>query len=295
MKKTQITFFANIKIDEISRLNRFKKSFYSIKSIKPDLWVINIRGKFSKFAYAFLKKNIKKNKLILFKLNSKLGWFYDTRKMLAYIKTELVFIWNEDYIYNSKLHSILNIIKDMHKLKIDQFQYSIGPETEKIYRILGCKETKFFYYKKIDKKINLKLRKFNQIIEYKNKYNKYIISACSILNLKTFRKVVLSNHPPIKRWSKYSPYDFEKSHLDLDFLPITIAFPKNIYLFKDIDYERIGSSVYLENGIYKLKKNYLIFKIIKLPAKIIIIFLRELLNSLLLKLFKKKYLYAEKN
>jgi len=105
----------------------------------------------------------------------------------------------------------------------------------------------------------------------------------------------LSNHPPIKRWSKYSPYDFEKSHLDLDFLPINIAFPKNIYLFKDIDYERIGSSVYLENGIYKLKKNYLIFKIIKLTEKIIIIFLRELLNSLLLKLFKKKYLYAEKN
>ena len=48
-----ITFFANIKIDDIQRLNRFKKSFFSMKGIEPNLWVINIRGKFRKLAYTF--------------------------------------------------------------------------------------------------------------------------------------------------------------------------------------------------------------------------------------------------
>ena len=55
----------------------------------------------------------------------------------------------------------------------------------------------------------------------------------------------------------------EKSHLDLNFLPITTAFLKNIYLFKNIDYERISISVYLENEIYKLKKIIKFLKLLK--------------------------------
>ena len=281
-----ITIFANIKIDDIQRLNRFKKSFFSIEGIKPDLWVINIRGKFRKFAYAFLNTNIKKNKLILFDLNSKQGWFYDTRKMLPYIKTKLVFIWNEDYILKEKLKCIHNIIKDMNTLKIDQFTYgSLYPDNYKLFKLLGCKETKYFFYKRFSKKSRLIFNKFKK----KMNINSFIISLPTILNLKTFKKVLLSDHPPLKRWSKYTPFDFEKGPFDYDFLPITTAFPKNIHLFEDIDYDRVGSSVYLKNGKYMLKKKYLILKIIIFPVKKVIIFLRETINFLILKFFNQKY------
>ena len=37
----------------------------------------------------------------------------------------------------------------------------------------------------------------------------YIISAVSIFSSKLFKKIILSNHPLLKRWSKETPFDFE--------------------------------------------------------------------------------------
>ena len=41
-----LAIFANFFIDNEERLQRMKDSFKSFKSIKPQEWIINIRGKY---------------------------------------------------------------------------------------------------------------------------------------------------------------------------------------------------------------------------------------------------------
>ena len=90
-----LSVFANFRIDSEERLLRMQDSFWSFYEEDIDQWVINIRGDYKKEAGDFLKENLG-NELILFELESKMGWFNDSRKMLNAIDTDYVFFWIED-------------------------------------------------------------------------------------------------------------------------------------------------------------------------------------------------------
>jgi hypothetical protein len=286
-QKLSFSIFANIKVDDLKRFNRLKKSFYSIKKSNPDKWIINIRGSYKRKVFLFLNKNLIKKNLIFTEYNSPLGWFYDTKKMLKFFDTKLVFIWNEDYILNDNIKNFHNILKDLHYYKIDQFVYgSLNHDNYKIFKILNANFTKNIFFKKFNKNLRVK---FNKIIKEKKLIpNTYIVSLPQIMNFKTFKKVINIDDPPIKRWSKFTPFDFEKGPYDYHFLPSTIAFPTNKKLFKDIDYKREGSSVFLKNGKYFLKKKYYFFSFIKFPIKLVAINFRETINYFLSNIIKTK-------
>ena len=90
MNEALLTVFANFHIDNLERLQRMKDSFNSFVKVNPNQYVINIRGKYKYKAGKFLKKKLNK-KLQLTYLNSRKGWFNDSRYIAKKITSRYVF------------------------------------------------------------------------------------------------------------------------------------------------------------------------------------------------------------
>ena len=71
MKK--ISVFANFYINDYERFLRMKDSFLSFNKAKIDMWVINVRGKFSKKSIDFFNTKLKKKIFISAVLTLVLG------------------------------------------------------------------------------------------------------------------------------------------------------------------------------------------------------------------------------
>ena len=106
MHKASLIVFANFKIDNKERYQRMQDSFLSFKNLSVKKWVINIRGAYRDEAFIFLENHLGK-KLNSYRLNSKKGWFHDTRLMLNDIDTNFVFFWIEDHINMLRRRKIL--------------------------------------------------------------------------------------------------------------------------------------------------------------------------------------------
>ena len=65
--KPSLAIFANFHIDNEERYLRMCDSLLSFKDIKPEQWIINIRGKYQEMAAKYLKENIQNNLFISFK------------------------------------------------------------------------------------------------------------------------------------------------------------------------------------------------------------------------------------
>ena len=92
-----LSVFANFRIDSKERLLRMRDSFDSFCDEDVDKWVVNIRGPLKEEAGEFLRNRLGE-KLELFELESKKGWFHDSRKMLNKINSDYVFFWIEDHL-----------------------------------------------------------------------------------------------------------------------------------------------------------------------------------------------------
>jgi len=285
-----LTVFANIKIDDSARLKRFKKSFFSFNRANIGTWVLNIRGELNQEAYEFLRKNLKSKNVFYYNLSSISGWFVDAREMYKKIKDDYIFIWNEDWVLSKKISKFNQIIKDISQNNIDIFHYSqYHCDITKPYKILKSPETENLYYLNFDKNLR---KKYYEVIKKNNiSYaHRYIVSSASIIKKSLFKKIIFTNDPPIKRWSKHTPFDFEKGPYDYHFLPMIISVPKK-KIFQDIDFDRQESIVYFDGKAYRIKKKYLLVYYIKKPIKFFLINAREIINYIIsnyfLKIFSK--------
>ncbi|MBD1154197.1 hypothetical protein IDG52_03245, partial [Pelagibacterales bacterium SAG-MED23] len=111
----------------------------------------------------------------------------------------------------------------------------------------------------------------------------FVISLISICSINLFKKLILKNDPPLKRWPKNTPFDFEKNSVDTHWLPFRFGIPKDEF-FKCIDKEwdkdgkRLGQFRNSKNNVYQLLKKIFKFSIylsIEKP-KIIV---REVINK----------------
>ena len=240
-----LCIFANFFIDNNERLQRMKDSFHSFKNINPDQWVINIRGRLELKASRFLKKELG-NKIKLYHFHSRQGWFFDTKNMIANIKSKYVFIWVEDHILINNCATLKNCILEMEKYKVDQLWYSFfTKEIKKRFSIVPpYKKGKFITISKIDDNACFQIYK-------RLKTYFYTISMISIMRRDYFIDVIYSSKPYIKRWPRYLPFDFEKRSTDKVFPIIWHALPKK-ELFASIDDDR-GEKNYslISRGIYK--------------------------------------------
>jgi hypothetical protein len=240
-----LCIFGNFFIDNNERFQRMKDSFYSFRNICPDQWVINIRGRLKSQAGNFLKKELG-DKIAIFNLHSRQGWFYDTKIIISHIRTNYVFIWVEDHILISGLDNLRNCILEMAKYEVDQLWYSFfTDELIANFSIIPAhKKGKYITVIKLDNNSCYKIRKLK-------KKDFYTISMVSIMCRHYFIKVVNSPKPYLKRWSRNLPFDFEKKSTDRAFPVIWHAYPNN-ELFVSID-DDLGEEGYslISRRIYK--------------------------------------------
>ena len=239
-KNITLTVFSNFFIDNLERLQRMKDSFNSFKEIYPNEWVINIRGKFRQEASLFLKENIGNNLKIYF-LNSRYGWFYDSRNIFKEISSNYIMFWIEDHILVNTPDILLKCIEELKLKNLDNLQYSFYNQNLDWIKTFKNTEGKYTYSIKLDN----------------SKENKqhYISSCPSIMSREYFEKILFSKKPFLKNFPRKTPFDFEKKIKDMNLNNFCITIPKD-ELFASIDDDHgFPQSSLISRGIYKNRFN----------------------------------------
>jgi len=215
-------------------------SFQSIKDIGAEKWVVNVRGKYKFETLFFLHDNLG-DKLVPYMLESKEGWFHDTKYMLNDIDTDYVFFWIEDHINIADPAAYKEILDEMKKDGVEYMCYSwwhFGKLREP-YKDIEKKERKhistFLFDKKARKKMHPK--------------KIYIISTTGFLSQELFKRII--NTPIFFRiFPKVTPFHFEKPQRETKWLPIKYALPK-YELFASIDDDQGDEGYSLQaRGLY---------------------------------------------
>ena len=246
MHKASLVVFANFRIDNKERYLRLKDSFFSFKDISAEKWVINIRGSYKEQTKNFLQEHLQ-NKFYHYDMESNNGWFHDTRIMLKDIETDFVLFWIEDHINMVKVSKYDEILKEMKENQCEHLCYSWWHEEyKKQFNPLEVKESSNLNIYQMNKE-NIKIIQKNMDRDQ----DFYTVSCVSITSSKLFKKIILSNHPRLKRWPKNTPFDFEKKHSDVDFLGFNLAVSK-FELFAPIDDNHSLGVAYclIDRGLY---------------------------------------------
>ncbi len=244
--ETTLTIFANFNISNEERFQRMKDSYHSFKNIKPDQWVINIRGEKKYEVGQFLKQELS-DKIFISYLHSGFGWFYDTKKILSKIKSDYVLIWIEDHILTADPLYLTSCITEMKKFNVDQLHYSfLTKRIRQIFSVLPLyKKGEYITVTKIDNNSSLEIHNKLKISFF------YIVSLASIMSKDFFIKIIYSSKPYLKRFPRKFPFDFEKISKD-KVCPIIYHALPNKELFASVD-DDLGENGYslISRGAYK--------------------------------------------
>ena len=286
-----ITIFANFRINDEERFQNLQKSFFSFYKSNINNWIINIRGNKKDEVCKFLEKNILQ-KFKITHLESKEGWFNDSKELCNQELSDYIFCWNEDHINMVNEEKFNNYIQQIIDNKIDHFIYSwfhFG-DLPKSFEINATKKKDYLYiidYNYYNHKNRLKLIK-----DKKYYTQEYIISLQGIFKKELFLKILNTDDPLLKRWNKKTPFDFEKTPYDIHWLPFQYACPKEEF-FACID-DDAGQKNYCINNRskkviinninnrFKFKDKKIIIYILKLfryPIFKFWIFIREIINK----------------
>ena len=249
---TTLTIFANFYINDSERFLRLQDSFRSFKDVNPSKWVINARGKFKYEVLSFLKENVG-DKLIPYTLESKEGWFADSKVMLKDIDTDYVFVWLEDHMNIAPIVDFKEILDEMKESQTEYVCYSwwVFGKINETYADLKKIDHKHISTFVLDKKDMKHLRKYTKSLSSRLPG---IISQLGILSLNLFRRLII-NSPGFFRWHpKHIPNDFEKLSDDTKWLPINYAILKH-ELFCSIDDDlRVPGSSLQSRGLYPVRE-----------------------------------------
>ena len=249
-----LAIFANFFIDNEERLQRMKDSFKSFKSIKPQEWIINIRGKYKIDAGEYLQNELGE-KLHLSYLNSGFGWFFVSKKISEKITASYVLFWIEDHILLAQPKILNKCIYEMNQFNVDILCYTwyIQSLMDPYKIIEPYSAGKYITARKIDSnatiKIIDKLKERKPILSIP-KDDFYVISASSIIKKDFFKKVLLSKKPYLKRRPRKTPHDFEKRSKDNFASIIRTAWPvQELFVCIDDDLGKTGYSL-ISRGLY---------------------------------------------
>ena len=286
-----LTIFANFRIDSTERLENMKRSFFSFHNAKIKNWVLNIRGDKKNEAKEFLEKNITQN-FKIFMYNSSNGWFYDTKNLCSNYLSDYIFCWNEDHVNVNTIDKFDYFIEKIKKNNIDQFIYSwfhLG-NLPKSFEIDELKKDEDLLILNYDYKIHRK--RLEKVKKEKIFSTSYIITLQGIFKKNFFLKIINSNDPFIKRWNRFTPFDFEKNYYDIHWLPFRLACPnKELFACIDDDHNQDGYSLKNRNKTVKKNKvnrfNFknktlirILYLILRYPFSKIWIINREIINRI---------------
>ena len=235
----------NFRIDSVIRFQRMKDSLGSFKDADISSWHINVRGSHAHLAEEFLKQNITQEAKIT-RLESGQGWFHDTSKLVQDIDTGYMLYWIEDHINTASIETLNSVFKEISKSQIDQIQYSFFSRAkfdscDDIY----SDENQYF------RTVDFSRNSWDMFVSHCNDrkiVDPYLISLASIMSIQTFKAILGKRDPCLRRHSKHTPFDFEKNHNDVHWLPLRTGFLRN-ELFANIDTDHDGPSL-ISRGIY---------------------------------------------
>ena len=243
-----LSIFSNFRIDSHERLHRMKDSFYSFKDADIEKWVINFRGSLRNEAYNFLYEHLGNSLQASFS-ESKSGWFHDSRKLINNIDSEFVLYWIEDQICMCGVDKLNKVIEEMQISNSEYLSYSwfgLGASIDEFNNIQKDEYENIFSLDYNKKSHKIRIKNSKHILGIKP----YIIGLPGVFSKKLFKKIILSRRPYLKRWPKYTPFDFEKNGNDTSFLPIRFGVPKiEIFCTIDDDNRWPGSSL-VSRGLY---------------------------------------------
>lgn len=242
----KLTIFANFRIDSLERLQRMKDSYESFSAANIEKWVLNIRGECKWLAREFLEAKIK-DPFVISHHESRKGWFHDSRQMIGDLTSPYVLFWIEDHINVVSCEILNQFVDEMHSRKVDYLKYSwfvtatsVQSTDELIYEDSEVMRIVNYSYDQC--------RTHQGWFKSRELRPPYIISAVSILSLSLFQRIILINDPRLRRHSRYTPFDFEKSSVDFHWLPLVVGVPK-FELFACIDNDHAGPSL-ISRGLY---------------------------------------------
>jgi len=237
---TDLTIFANFYIDTEERFLRMKDSFLSFYKIEASQWIVNIRGRYREAASSFLKEYLGSNLSISF-LNSKNGWFYDTKQLLSKIKSNYIFIWLEDHINIAPISYFEDVLTDIKDNAIEMFYYTFF-EIDNRFDGVKMASTNNIRYFLFDE--------HNHSIMKKNIPLVYIIWYPVIMTTVLFKRII--ENPPDeskRKWPIETPFDFEKDVTETQWLPIKTGIPQK-EIFVSIDDDRKNGYSLQSRGLY---------------------------------------------
>jgi hypothetical protein len=225
--KPSLAIFANFFIDNEERYLRMCDSFYSFCDIKPKQWVVNVRGGYSEQVVQFFRAKITNNLSITCK-DSKSDWLRDSRVMAKKINTDLVMFWIEDHICQVSPELLARVLNEFYHSAADQLLYSWwNTSNKKVFDVIGCEQGEYINL------YNMNTGSIKKIEKFIGKYF-YIVSAVSVMRKEFFIYILSSHKPYLKRYPRYTPFNFEKRSSDKIVNNILYAFPR-IELFVSID------------------------------------------------------------
>jgi hypothetical protein len=242
MIKNNLTIFANFFIDNEERFLRMKDSLHSMKEIRVQKYVINVRGSYSEKAIEYLRNNVEL--LHISSAESDLGWFHDTSKIMHLIESSYVLCWIEDHICMHP-EAVNNVVEDMTVCNADILTYSFWCNGKFLERYSHYPQFNFGNISWFDHE-----EKNNKIIQNNSLgRDNYLISYASIIKTTLFKNIIL-NSSNENRWPLNTPFDFEKAPEDIHWLPLRRANPKKeLFASIDDDLHEPGSSLQAR-GLY---------------------------------------------
>lgn len=244
-KKSDFCIVSNFRIDSDLRLQRMKDSFASFNEAEICSWNINVRGSHAHLAEEFLKQNITQEAKIT-RLESGKGWFHDTSKLVQDINNGYILYWIEDHINTASIETLNSVLQEISKGQIDQIQYSFFSRAKFDSCDDICSDENQFF-----RTMDFSRNTWEIFLSYCNDrkiVDPYLISLASIMSTQTFKAILGKRDPRLRRHSKHTPFDFEKNHNDVHWLPLRTGFLRN-ELFANIDTDHDGASL-ISRGLY---------------------------------------------
>lgn len=251
MTDQKITVFANFYIDTEERFLRLKDSFFSLNHPSISQWVINIRGRYSQDVVSFLRSELGQL-LCASELNTNDGWMRDSLKVVDQVQNQYLFFWIEDHLFIKSTHEFKSLISDIYASKVDYIGYSWFGQGKFLEEFSDIPKEEFdnlysIFYSTATNNIRQK-NSLNTIGSYS-----YIISCCGIFRKEFFIKLLKVDKPFLPRWSKFTPFNFEKRWDDTYILPINYGVLKReLFVSVDDDNWHPGSCL-ISRGLYPMR------------------------------------------
>lgn len=241
-----LTIFANFFIDSEERFLRFKDSLRSMSEIDAETYVVNVRGRYAPECMNHLRHSV--SRCSVFSLESLAGWFYDSSKIRHLIATPYVLIWLEDHICMAPT-AINRVVNEMESCGADILTHTFWCNGLSLNRYSAVRQTEGDQISWFDHDIQS-----NALVQ-NNKFgiSSYIVSYASIISTSLFNRII-DDAGSERRWSKMTPFDFEKAPSDIHWLPLRRAIPKQeLFASIDDDLDTPGSSLH-GRGLYPVRQ-----------------------------------------